>query len=82
VGGWPTLSATNSEISAVADSDGDGIPDGWEREFGLNASNAGDGKGYSLDSEGRYTNLEVYLHYLVREVIAQQTNGGVYKKLQ
>ncbi len=82
VGGWPTLSATDSEIADKKDSDGDGIPDGWEREFGLNAGNAGDGQSYTLDVDGRYTNLEVYLHYLVKDVTAAQTVGGVYKKLQ
>lgn len=82
VGGWPTLSASESEIADRKDSDGDGIPDSWEREFGLNAGNAGDGASYTLDVDGRYTNLEVYLHYLVKDITAQQTVGGVYKKLQ
>ena len=81
-GSWPILSATESEIAERKDSDGDGIPDSWEREFGLSASNAGDGQSYTLDANGRYTNLEVYLHYLVKDITAKQTEGGVYKKLQ
>lgn len=81
VGGWPTLSATDAELRETDDSDGDGIPDSWEREFGLNMSNAGDGNAYTLDADGRYTNLEIYLHYLVKEITAAQTQNGVYQKL-
>lgn len=81
VGGWPALSATSSEIAERVDSDGDGIPDSWEQEFGLNKGNKGDGNAYTLDVDGRYTNLEVYLHYLVKDVVNGQTDRGVYKKL-
>ena len=82
VGGWPTLSATDAELAATTDTDGDGIPDAWEKEFGLNKNNASDGKSYTLDADKRYTNLEIYLHYLVREITAKQTAGGSYIKLQ
>lgn len=81
-GGWPTLAATSDEIASRTDSDGDGIPDAWEQEFGLNKANKGDGNLYTLDSDGRYTNLEIYLHYLVKEVVAEQVKSGIYKKLQ
>lgn len=82
VGGWPNLTATNDEIAERADSDGDGIPDTWEQEWGLNKGNAGDGTAKSLDANGLYTNLEVYLHYLVKDVVAGQKESGIYKKLQ
>ena len=82
VGGWPNLTATSKEIAACTDSDSDGIPDSWEQQFGLNKSNAGDGQTYTLDADGRYTNLEVYLHYLVKDVVAGQKEGGLYTKLQ
>ena len=82
VGGWPNLSATSEEMAACTDSDSDGIPDSWEQQFGLNKSNAGDGQTYTLDADGRYTNLEVYLHYLVKDVVAGQKEGGLYTKLQ
>lgn len=81
-GGWPTLAATNDEIASRTDSDGDGIPDAWEQEFGLNKANKGDGNLYTLDSDARYTNLEIYLHYLVKDIVAEQVKNGTYKKLQ
>ena len=51
------------------DTDGDGIPDAWETANGLNPSDANDGKAYSLDSKGYYTNLEVYLNSLVEHIM-------------
>ena len=62
-GGWPKSIASEAPI----DSDGDGIPDSWEIEKGLNPNNASDGKKYSLSNE--YTNLEVYLNQLVNDKI-------------
>jgi hypothetical protein len=59
VGGYPTL--PNVARDAGWDTDGDGMPDGWEEIIaGLNplvADNNGD-----LDGDG-YTNLEEYLHH-------------------
>ncbi len=48
---------------APPESDGDGIPDGWETAHGLNPRNAADAGG--LDSSG-YSQLEVYLNSLAR----------------
>lgn len=55
VGGWPEL------LSAPApeDSDGDGIPNTWENENGLDPDNYEDGK---LIAENGYSNLENYIH--------------------
>ena len=65
VGGWPDYSATSEEISAAGtDSDGDGIPDWFETKAGLSKTNAADGNAVTLDKRGRYTNLEMYLHYI------------------
>ncbi len=72
VGGWPEYKATSAERSSVKDSDGDGIPDSYEDLFGLDKAKVSDGKGTTLDKNGRYTNLEMYLHYLVRETVASQ----------
>ena len=56
VGGWPLL---NSE-KATKDTDGDGMPDSWEKSHNLNAVDAGDG---SLDQNADgFTNLEDYLN--------------------
>jgi len=58
VGGWPEL---KSGI-APADSDGDGMPDKWERKHHLNPNDASDGARAAKDG---YTNLEHYLNSLV-----------------
>ena len=67
-GGWPEL---NSE-TAPADSDGDGMPDAWETEHGLNPTNANDANLYNLDSHRYYTNLEVYCNSLVEHIVKAQ----------
>lgn len=51
------------------DTDGDGIPDAWEKANGLDANDANDGNGYTIDSKGLYTNLEVYLNSLVEDIM-------------
>ncbi len=78
---WPALTATDAEKAAVADADGDGIPDAIETAWGLDKNNAQDGTAKSLDKNGRYTNLEMYLHYLVREVVSAQNQNATYNKL-
>ena len=72
VGGWPEYKASAEELEKIKDSDSDGMPDWFEDKFGLDKNNASDGKTTTLDKHGRYTNLEMYLHYLVREDIANQ----------
>ena len=59
VGGYPTFDRGVPPV----DSDGDGIPDDWERRAGLNPSNPADGNAVR-DGDG-YTNLEHYLHSLM-----------------
>lgn len=59
VGGWPVYAVG----TAQTDTDGDGMPDYWEKEKGLNPKDASDGAKYNLDKQ--YTNLEVYLNSLV-----------------
>ena len=81
VGGWPVYDATSEETAKVKDSDGDGMPDWFEKQFGLDASAASDAGDKTLDSYGRYTNLEMYLHYLVREIVASQNDGGEYMNI-
>lgn len=78
VGGWPSYSATSEETAKVEDSDGDGMPDWFEKKFSLDASGPADAQTKTLDQYGRYTNLEMYMHYLVREITASQINNGKY----
>ena len=66
---WPTLT---SNIPPV-DTDGDGIPDSWEEEHGLDPNNAEDGK---IVAEDGYTNLEHYLNSLVEDITEAQLADG------
>jgi hypothetical protein len=50
--------------TALKDTDGDGMPDSWEKAHQLDAANAADGAAHTLDS--RYTNLEVYMNGITR----------------
>jgi hypothetical protein len=62
VGGWPELHSK----PAPTDTDGDGMPDGWELSKGLDPTSASDGP---LDRDGDgYTNVEDYLNSLVPSV--------------
>ena len=56
VGGWPTLHSA----LAPMDTDHDGMPDDWERQYGFNHIDASDNIKDS-DSDG-YTNIEEYLN--------------------
>ena len=58
VGGYPNHSFSPEDVPA--DTDHDGMPDAWERQYELNPAKAGDG---SLDTDGDgYTNVEEYLN--------------------
>ena len=81
VGGWPAYEASAEELARVKDTDGDGMPDWFEDMFGLKKSDASDGNSRTLDTYGRYTNLEMYLHYLVKDIVEGQNQGGTYDKI-
>lgn len=56
VGGWPELRS----LTPPVDKDRDGMPDDWEQQHGLDASDATDA---SQDKDGDgYTNIEEYLN--------------------
>jgi len=54
--GWPELKS----IPAPKDTDNDGMPDEWEKQYGLDPENPTDGS-EDRDGDG-YTNLEQYLN--------------------
>ena len=82
VGGWPEYSAdTENESNDKTDTDGDGIPDWFEEKFGLDTE-SDDSKSMTIDIKGRYTNIEMYLHYLVRDIVASQAENGIYTALK
>ncbi|MDH7599017.1 MAG: hypothetical protein QHH07_05205, partial [Sedimentisphaerales bacterium] len=56
LGGWPVLACAE----VPADSDHDGMPDEWERKYGLDQEDASDGP-TDKDQDG-YTNVEEYLN--------------------
>ncbi len=62
VGGWPEYKS----LPAPVDTDGDGMPDQWEKDHHLNPNDPSDGTQYKLSTE--YTNLEVYLNELVNHL--------------
>lgn len=59
VGGWPVLKTGKP----LRDTDADGMPDVWERRYGLNMNDASDASSYTLDKN--YTNIEIYLNGLL-----------------
>ncbi|MFL9831725.1 pectinesterase family protein [Flavobacterium sp. ST-87] len=69
-GGWPVLPTADAPV----DTDGDGMPDTWENENGLNPNNPIDGNMTTVD--GLYTNVEVYLYGLVKRITDSQ-NGSL-----
>jgi hypothetical protein len=60
VGGWEDYPEIHRPEGW--DTDGDGIPDEWEKSHSLNPSDPSDG---AKDSGDGYTNLEKYLNWLV-----------------
>ena len=78
VGGWPAYTADAAALAKVTDTDKDGMPDWFEDQFGLKKADATDGNARTLDHLGRYTNLEMYLHYLVKDIVEAQNAGGAY----
>jgi len=67
VGGYTALEST----SRVADwdTDGDGMPDEFEKDNGLDPNDASDAVLYTLDSKGWYTNVEVYVNSIVEDIM-------------
>ena len=65
--GWNEYVETRS---SQQDTDGDGIPDEWEKMHNLNPNDPSDGAKYTLSPE--YTNLEVYMNSLVNHLFPKK----------
>lgn len=76
---WPDLTSGGLSPELLQDTDGDGMPDWWERKNGLDPNNASDGKDVTLCKTG-YTNLEVYLNGLVETITQKQNHIANYAK--
>lgn len=66
---WPALTSKPAPV----DTDGDGIPDEWEKANGLNPNDGDDGKIVTNDG---YTNLEHYLNSLVEDIMKAGNADG------
>jgi hypothetical protein len=66
VGGWPVLNAS----SPLLDTDGDGMPDDWEKANQLDHSKA-NANGRNLSTA--YDNIEVYINSLVKSITEAQS---------
>jgi hypothetical protein len=56
MGGYPEYKAWEPYV----DTDGDGMPDEWEKQYGLNPNDASDANG-DCNGDG-YTNIEKYIN--------------------
>ena len=65
---FPELSSENRPENY--DTDGDGMPDEWETDNGLNPNDANDANTFTVDTEkGWYTNVEVYMNSIVEDIM-------------
>ena len=80
VGGWPEYTFSPDDEN-IRDSDSDGMPNWFEDQFGLDKTKGSDASKIWLDKNGRYTNLEMYLHYIVKDIVKAQNGNGTYTKL-
>lgn len=69
---WPELLCKTLEVERP-DTDGDGIPDAWETDNGLDPNDASDGRATGSDG---YTNLERWMNSLVDEITNSQNKGA------
>ncbi len=72
-----TYAIGTSSRGSSFDTDKDGISDDWERANGLNPNDAGDANKITIDTEGWYTNIEVYLYSISRNKMRPAVNGGL-----
>lgn len=64
---FPALKSTTRPENF--DADRDGMADEWELSNGLDPNNPNDANAYTVDANGMYTNVEVYLNQLVEDIM-------------
>ena len=81
--GTSTYTGSNGSRNGLIDSQED--VGGWPEYKGDSSSSfpdwVGDPNAYTLDPQKRYTNLEMYLHYLVRDIVSAQNANATYQQL-
>ncbi len=77
VDGYTEKDFPTRQRAADFDTDGDGIPDVWEKANGLNPNDASDATTYTLDAKGYYTNLEVYANSLVEGIMKAENKDAI-----
>lgn len=80
VNGWPVYTFS-SDDEKLKDADADGMPNWFEEQFGLSKSDPSDAAKVSIDKNGHYTNLEMYLHYIVKDIITAENTNATYTNL-
>jgi len=75
IGGYTALESTSRPDGY--DTDGDGMPDEWETLYGLDPNDASDGKTYTLDQRGWYTNVEVFINGLVEDIMKEENADAI-----
>ena len=78
-----TYKGSNGGDKGLIDTQGD--VGGWPEYKGNTVSSfpdwVGDPNAYTLDPQKRYTNLEMYLHYLVKDIVNGGNKNGKYSQL-
>lgn len=59
------------------DTDGDGIPDIWEKDNGLDPTDPSDGNAKTIDPKEFYTNVEVYINSLVEHIMKRGNEDAI-----
>ncbi len=77
VDGYTEKDFPTGQRAADFDTDGDGMPDVWEKANGLNPNDATDATTFTLDTKGYYTNLEVYANSLVEDIMKAENKDAI-----
>ena len=77
VDGYTEANFPTGKRASDFDTDGDGMPDVWEKANGLNPNDATDATTFTLDTKGYYTNLEIYANSLVEDLMKAENKDAI-----